>query len=82
MMTPLITEADAVSQELLDIILLNIIEPYKVSIWSVSPTVAGDWSSGHEDPKIKNKHKWKEHEISNKLHINIKNSAPKKPIDL
>ncbi|XP_069130479.1 sister chromatid cohesion protein PDS5 homolog A-like [Argopecten irradians] len=29
MMTPLITEADAVSQELLDIILLNIIEPYK-----------------------------------------------------
>ncbi|KAJ8298337.1 hypothetical protein KUTeg_024868 [Tegillarca granosa] len=29
MMTPLITEADAVSQELLDIILQNIIEPHK-----------------------------------------------------
>ncbi|XP_062616219.1 sister chromatid cohesion protein PDS5 homolog B-like [Saccostrea cucullata] len=29
MMAPLITEADAVSQELLDIILINIIEPYK-----------------------------------------------------
>lgn len=32
MMAPLITEADAVSQELLDIILINIIEPYKVQI--------------------------------------------------
>lgn len=32
MMTPLITEADAVSQELLDIILQNIIEPHKVSL--------------------------------------------------
>ncbi len=30
MMCPLITEADAVSQELLDIILMNIIEPHKV----------------------------------------------------
>ena len=30
MMVPLITEADAVSQELLDIILLNILEPHKV----------------------------------------------------
>lgn len=35
MMSPLITEADAVSQELLDIILINIIEPYKVRIGSL-----------------------------------------------
>ena len=34
MMTPLITEADMVSQELLDAILVNIIEPYKVNIFS------------------------------------------------
>ena len=30
MMCPLIAEADSVSQELLDIIMANIIEPYKV----------------------------------------------------
>ena len=35
MMAPLITEADAVSQELLDIILINIIEPYKVSVLKI-----------------------------------------------
>ncbi|XP_052089620.1 sister chromatid cohesion protein PDS5 homolog B-like isoform X2 [Mytilus californianus] len=29
MLTPLITEADSVSQELMDIILLNVVEPYK-----------------------------------------------------
>ena len=29
-MCPLITEADAVSQEMLDVILVNIIEPQKV----------------------------------------------------
>jgi hypothetical protein len=31
MMSPLIAEADAVSQELLDVIMGNVIEPYKVS---------------------------------------------------
>lgn len=30
MMSPLLTEADIVSQELLDILLLNIVEPHKV----------------------------------------------------
>ena len=32
MMVPLITEADTVSQELLDTILINLIEPYKVML--------------------------------------------------
>ena len=32
MMSPLIAEADAVSQELLDIIMGNVIEPSKVNI--------------------------------------------------
>ncbi len=32
MMTPLIAEADAVSQELLDVILINIVEPQKVGV--------------------------------------------------
>ena len=31
-MTPLLTEADIVSQELLDILLINIVEPHKVAI--------------------------------------------------
>lgn len=30
MMSPLLTEADIVSQELLDILLINIVEPHKV----------------------------------------------------
>ena len=36
-MCPLITEADSVSQELLDIILINIIEPHKVRTCHVNP---------------------------------------------
>lgn len=32
MMTPLITEADAVSQEMLDVMLVNILEPFKVGL--------------------------------------------------
>lgn len=31
MMTPLIVEADTVSQELLDVILMNLVEPKRVS---------------------------------------------------
>ena len=31
MMCPLLTEADIVSQELLDILLINIVEPHKVN---------------------------------------------------
>ena len=44
MMAPLITEADAVSQELLDIILINIIEPYKVSVLKISISSAPRYS--------------------------------------